>query len=385
MFTAPEYSFAPAVTGTGRYDLTYTIFSDSVDQYPLDNTTTLSFYTTDSVYSKGAYDFTNKGPVSTEFFGLTSGSDFVWGNMYFVAHGRDAVRTLQFSLDNSSGTFGEIAAGNMNLFVFKWNDTLGGRPDSIVENGELELVSQGNYVFQTADTSGEVFKIIAMTDPLTGNPGDHAPWLDSNSWYYVAAEVPGGFFLGCDGGQGDPFPRVYGRMHNTGFIENSNFDWGGDYKTIGGATTDMVANPNSANFPVAFPGVTTLSDTSIDSINYANQKGLIPSVALIITTTPDTSHLHDGVAGISKPYADINLYPNPASDYIDVSISLPVQAKTVTYTILDGLGRFVGKQTHNNIQKETYKINTGNFASGNYFLVINVDDKGMTRKFTIVR
>ena len=60
MFSAPEYSFAPAVTGTGRYDLTYTIFSDSVDQYPVDNTTTLSFYTTDSVYSKGRYDFTNK-------------------------------------------------------------------------------------------------------------------------------------------------------------------------------------------------------------------------------------------------------------------------------------------------------------------------------------
>ena len=298
--------------------------------------------------------------------------------MFYVAHGKDAVRTVQFSLYNSNNTFGEIAAGNMNVYVFKWNDTLGGGPDSVVENGELELISQGNYFFQPADTSGMVFTLPAMTDPLTGHTGDHAPWLDTNSWYYVAAEVPATFFLGCDGGPVDPYPRVYGRSYSTGYMEYSNFEWTGDY--TGGGTTDMTSNPTSGNFPVAFPG-----SAFIDSFNYANQKGLIPSVAMIITTTPDTSHLHDGVAGISKPYADINLYPNPASDYIDVSVSLPVQANTVTYTVLDGLGRFVSKTTHKNVQKETYTMSTGNLASGNYFLVLNIDDKGMTRKFTIVK
>ena len=147
----------------------------------------------------------------------------------------------------------------------------------------------------------------------------------------------------------------------------------------------MTSFPLDANFPCAFPEISTLSDTSIDSINYANQKGLIPSIAMIITTTPDTSHLHDGVAGISKPYADINLYPNPANNYIDVSVSLQQQASTVTYTILDGLGRFVSKQSHYNVQKETYNMSTSNLASGTYFLVVNVNDRALTRKFTIVR
>ena len=59
-------------TGKGKYDLKYTISSDSVDGFTGDNTYTYSFYATDSLYSKGRYDFTNNKPISTTYTGPSS-------------------------------------------------------------------------------------------------------------------------------------------------------------------------------------------------------------------------------------------------------------------------------------------------------------------------
>ena len=58
---------------------------------------------------------------------------------------------------------------------------------------------------------------------------------------------------------------------------------------------------------------------------------------------------------------------------------------SVTYTIIDGLGRFVSKETHNNVKNETYVMQTNKLAPGMYYLVVNANGKGLSRKFTIVR
>jgi Secretion system C-terminal sorting domain/PA domain len=380
MFTTPEYSFAPAAIGTGKYDLVYTISSDTANQNVLDTSLTMSFYSSDSVYSKGRYDFTTNGPVATQFEGPGGGtSDFVWGNMFYIAHGRDAVRSIQFSLYNTANTTGDITSGPMNFYVLKWVDGSGGQPmDSVVQNGELEIVSTGTYAFKPGDTSGMIFKLPYMVDPVSGQPGVSAPWLDSNSWFYVAAETSAGYFLGVDGGNStDPYPRLYGRAHVSNYLEYQNFEWNGDYS--GGIT----ANPTANNAPVSFPGA--LGVFSVDSFTFANQKGLIPAVAMIVTKTPDTSKAHVSVPGVVKPIADVSLYPNPADNYINVSVSMDKPAHTVRYTILDGLARFVSKETHYDVQNETYQMSTSKLAAGSYFLVINIDDKIMTRKFTVVR
>ncbi len=378
IFASNEYNFAPTGTpGKGRFDLKYTIMSDTVDQYPLDNTTTVSFYTTDSVYSKSRYDFVKNAPIATIFEGIggTTPPDYTWGPMYYVAHGGKGISSVQFSIYNPNGTLGPITSGPMNLFVFKWVDGSGGQPhDSLVENGEFQLVSQGVYAFNgTTDTSGVVFKA-RMGDPGTGSITNPIV-LDSNSWYYVAAEVPATYFLGCDGYL-DPYPRVYGRANHAGYIEYSGVEWPGDYNS---GTNTMTASPASATAPCPF-GETAYVN-SIDSFNYSSMKGLIPSIALIVK---DTARSHVAVTSV-KAFADVSLSPNPASEYINVSISLDHPATTVTYTIIDGLGRFVSKESHNNISSETYKMSTANLAPGNYYLVVNANGQALSRKFVIVR
>jgi uncharacterized protein YjdB len=267
-----EYSFS--ATGTGRFDLRYVISSDTVDQYPTDNSTTCSFYTTDSVYSKGTYDFVNNVPASAIYYQYGGGSsDFMWGPTYYVQHGGTAISSVQFSLE--SIVPGPIGLTSMNIYAFKWIDGSGGQPlDGVMQIGELAPASLGVYSFLPTDTSGGVFKV-RMGDPTTGVPGASI-LLDSNSWYYIAAEVPSGYYLGCDGFL-SPYPRIYCRYHTSSTLDYSNALWVGDYSS-------MLSYPGAAEAPC--PSTLTTYANSVDSFNYKNEKGLIPSIAMIVNNNP---------------------------------------------------------------------------------------------------
>ena len=107
---------------------------------------------------------------------------------------------------------------------------------------------------------------------------------------------------------------------------------------------------------------------------------MIPSIALITTTHPNLTRVNN-VAATNN----VSLYPNPASDFLNVSLTLDQMANSVTYKVIDGLGRAVGKQTHTNVQSEVYSINTAEMHAGTYFLLITADDKHVTaKKFAVI-
>lgn len=375
LFSATEYDVT--TTGPGQFNLKYTVHSDSdaFEPYLGDNTVTTSYYATDSLYSKGRYDFTNNVPVSTLYEAFNSNGEFVWGPMYYVAKGGSAISRIQYSLaSNTPGAF--TAATSNNLYLFQWVDGTGGPADSIVQDGELNLV--GLYVknYGVNDTSN------AQLTAQMGDPSDgvvRSPiFLSANSWYYLAVDVPATLFLGCDGVL-DPYPRIFGRFHATNSIL--------DYSNIvaGTSQSGIASTPTSANFPV--PNVSTTYVNAVDSFVYSNMKGLIPSVAMIVNNSPDTTTVidHTGVNVVSKPFANVTLSPNPAQDYLNVAIELDQTAPTVTYTIIDGLARIVGKETHTNIKSEINTISTANMAAGHYYLIINANNQVMSRKFVIIK
>jgi hypothetical protein len=374
------YNFAPTGTsGSGRFDLNYTITSDSADQFAGDNSYTYSFYASDSVYSKGRYDFAKKEPVSTVHYAAT-GTDFTWGPMYYVAKGGSALRSIQFSL--STATAGPISLSSTNVLVWKWQDGSGGQPmDSIVENGELQLVSLNAYTFTApGDTSNGVMNLTSFGD-ASGSPSATPIFLDSNSWYYVAVEVANSFFLGCDGNL-SPYPRVFGRFHSTpaDYIDYSSVLWANDFP-------DIAANPGSGNPPMPFGQISFIN--SIDSINYHNEIGIIPSVAMVVNNNPDTSHVVvppiSGVKEVGSSFGVVSVFPNPATDFITISADLTNTAKSVSYVVLDGLSRLVSKEIHSNVKSEKFNISTAKFAAGTYYLIVTADGKPTSKKFTVIR
>ena len=399
MYAPAEYSIGTP-SGPGRYDLTYNVTSAVADDDPADNTLTYSFYATDSVYSKGRYDFVNNRPLhgQSEQFG-GAGIEFVWGPMYYVgAKTGTAVEKIQYYLAQAGTTppstvfLNNDLGGNL-VFVYKWVDgAMGAAPDSLIENGELQLVSSSLYTFSAAenDTSDALLEI--KRSNWTGHPTtDHnytcdangipaTVVLDANSWYYVAVDVGTGpsTFLGIDD-QLNPFPRIYGRAHTSNLIDYSSVE--NPDSLFSTATTPPL--PTQIEPPVPAGESNVVID--IDSFQLHNVRGLIPAVAMHVNNSPSPLPTVSGVHNLNKVSIDMSVYPNPASEYLNVSVNLQQPAKSITYQVMDGLGRVAYKQVHYNVQNEVYTMPTNNLAPGNYHIVVVANGQVQVRPFTIVR
>ncbi len=309
--------------------------------------------------------------------------------MYYVANGGLALSTVQYSISSAFNTTtgtNDPLSGQNSVYLFQWIDGYVDSntspptqypADGIVENGELLLISLGVKPYSNpSDTSEGLMICSTMGDTGSANP-PYYPILKANSWYYLAVDVPATSaapeYLGCDGAM-NPYPRVYG-MYNY-----NNNDTALDYSSvfINGTRDTVSYYAPYGNFPC--PGAGTYSINSVDSFNYNSAKGLIPAVAM--TTVPASSVR---VNPVSKPFANVSLYPNPAKDILNVSITLQQPAKKVSYEIIDGLARFVSKEVHNNVTSEVNPISTSNLAPGNYYLIITADDKIMSKKFTVIK
>ncbi len=394
MYAPSEYSIGTP-PGTGRYDLTYNVsIPDIADDDPADNTLTYSFYATDSLYSKGRYDFTNNMPVhgTSEQFN-TAGQEFVYGPMYYVgAKAGTSVENIQYFLAQAGTTppstvfLNNDLGGNL-VFIYKWVDgSFGAAADSLIEDGELQLVSSSLYTFgvNPNDTSDALLEIKRSNgfgaDPTavhnyTGDASGFPStvYLDPNSWYYIAVDVPSGptTFLGIDD-QLNPYPRTYGRAHMSNLM---------DYNSITNIDTTWSTNPGQINPPI--PSGESNIVVNIDSFQLHRAKGLVPAVAMYVNHSADTVHV--GVKNTFKSSIDMSVYPNPATEYLNVSVNLQQPAKSVTYEVMDGLGRFVGKVVHNNVQNEVYTLSTKNLAPGNYHMVVVANGQVQVRPFTVIR
>ncbi len=375
----PAYDIS-GITANGVVTVNYSISSDSVDNFPGNNSVSQSFYLTDSLYSKGVYDFTNNRPSASlyEAAGLQSGDNsYIWGNMYYVNKAGSAASRVQWSMSAATDTSGPISAiSDIYVYLFKWVEGMNGeRVDSFVENGELELVGLGikSFTGRPADTSGGYFEV----SMLDSSGGGIQPLLDASSWYYVATEIPTGYFLGCDG-ISNTYPRIFGRWENN-IVEYGSPVWPADRYTDADAQVNTFGSLMS---PAPFGGT-----YKVDSMIFSSQKGLVPGVAMIVNNTPitDTTHTGGG-AGVKavQSFAKFNVYPNPTSDNINVAITLDNSAN-VTYTILDGHARKISTETHNSVTSETYTYNTNNLASGNYYIIVHAGSKEMFRKFTVIK
>ena len=374
--TNNEYDVTTSA-GTGRFDLTYNVSATVADDYSADNTLTTSFYSTDSVYSKGRYDFTKNQPLRTSYRGGATTAQ-IWGDMLYVAKGGAKVSKVQYSLDaTATGPFSE--PGN-NVYLFKWVDgDRGLTKDSIIQNGELELVGVGSKTFDGVnDTSGALLEVKNMGIDTTG-AASHFVVLQSNTWYYLAIGVPPAYYLGCDGIM-NPFPRIYGRYHAV----NNIYDYSNmQFTESTGSVEDIYTNFAANNLFMP----SDVSHLSIDSFNYFAAKGLLPAIAMVINK--DTTYVppidHTLVNNATRSAIGLTVYPNPASEHLNVSLDLDKFATSVKYTLIDGLGRIVSETVHTNLQSEKYTINTSVLASGNYFLVVNANDKVSFKKFVVVR
>ncbi len=178
-------TFSP--TDTGTYTVTYTASCDSTDAYPIDNTQSLSFKVTDTIFARdndaAAYQltasaFTGIAPVTTSYeFGNyfeTSGNDTASSISFEIGPTSDVGTTVQGNIYDSSGTlvgqtdFYTISAGDIGTFPAFKTVTLMLQPPAV------ELTPNNFYIVTLADlsTTDSATGIICTTNNSAGwTPG----------------------------------------------------------------------------------------------------------------------------------------------------------------------------------------------------------------------
>ena len=57
--------------------------------------------------------------------------------------------------------------------------------------------------------------------------------------------------------------------------------------------------------------------------------------------------------------------------------------RQVVYRLTDAIGRTLYTETHKNVLNEKFEMNTSNFPTGNYFLMVITDNGFDVKKVTI--
>lgn len=126
--------------------------------------------------------------------------------------------------------------------------------------------------------------------------------------------------------------------------------------------------------PLGKTGVTSVKYTFFDANNSQD------SVYIII-------NYYAGNAGINQNELDnivfSNAFPNPASSYISLRVSVPVSSKKNMIVIKDMLGGIV-KEVKIVDSEDLIKINVGDLSEGIYFYSLLIDDKIFKTKKLII-
>jgi len=369
-FVDQPYDLA-AINGyqLGRYDVTYTLTMDGTDEFPNDNTASYSFYVTSDLLAKGRYDFTKGQSFMNSYIGFTTPTDYMMGNFHYLSKGGYQFKSVQFSISKGDANDNDLSNVNpVNVWIYKWTDGSNSQPlDGILQKGETEIIgaaTSGN--FKSGDTSGQVFTIDIADANDTKKPALSA----DDSWYWVAADVPSGMYIGVDG-ETNMQPRTYFRAKATDSLL--------DYYTGLFGSTQATFEGDPAYEPNMYPF--ERGENGVDSSRFAEQKkGIIPALPIRMSLFP-VSVKNTAAAQTF----DISTYPNPATEFLNVSVKLEKAADKAYYSIVDGLGKTIKREVRENVKDDTYTFNVSDLPAGQYYLAINANDQVTVRKFTVVK
>jgi subtilisin family serine protease len=79
--------------------------------------------------------------------------------------------------------------------------------------------------------------------------------------------------------------------------------------------------------------------------------------------------------------SNISIFPNPASNSIELSTNLDLKSKKVSISVVDVLGRNLIVTDASSFASNNYKVDISALSAGLYFATVKVDDTVITKKF----
>ncbi len=341
IITYPSFDFHG--TGAGAYQLQYELDMDAEDDAPGDNSFISNIVVSNNVYSKASWDLANNRPFATIGYTISGGGPIEFLTGFEIQNGTGKqIDSMYFYVSVGGG----LTLSNINLtaFIYMWVDA---NEDGEVSADELQIVALA-IIDEFPDPSATTAHMkVEILDFNTFEPGWELPLDNTNVFAGIRFMDEGQVFFGFD----------------------QNVDYSLNETELG--LSDM-------DFP--YFGANNWDGSNPSSFFIFTNVRNAPSLAIVVNDVPTST---DNSAEL--PVHNIAVYPNPANEYINVTLDLVDRAEQVTYNIYNAAGQLMFTTSSYQVLSEQINLNVAALPSGLYFLNVRSEHGGTTRSFTIQR
>jgi len=328
----------------GRYEVTYTITSDSTDLLPIDNVISETFDVVEGALARGSWDFDNNRPFVSFNTTIADGGPIeFFQSISFPEQGPldamqlDAV-TFRIGTDQAS-----LAGESITGTLYSWDDV---NMNGVVEDMELGLAGIGSQVFDGAATNEEWVSM----EILDANTGARII-LDTETTYWMGVK-----YLGTN-------------TVTIGFDASYN-----NFLALDGFANSFADFPYLIlnDFPDGING-------NLADLGSFTDFGATLAIGYLVTP------ILFGSTDAPALGADVSIYPNPASDVLFADITLIEPADQLLYSVLDINGKVIFSKKVTNIDNYLAKLDAADLAAGTYYLRLIDGNKVQTQSFVIAK
>ena len=354
--------------GAGRYGVRYWVAHDSMDANGTNDTVEHSFVITGTGTNEHYVSKARRANADGRVFasrGIFPGGGpfgaFEYGSVYFFPRGTaDSVclDSLEFRYRLGAGFTG-AASQTLLSKIYEMDassSAILNAQSLLTEVGVAQIAMTGlGTTVAPGDFGLQV--VNQFFDPVSG--GALPPFKD-NGFYYISLIINPSLTGGAATFSGNDVPQIG--------VDEFNY-----YMNSAMTGVDSVINPS----PLAITdnaGSTTWYWTGFGS-------DFVPSIGLHLNIKAHAIPLSTTTVW-EEEGADMNVYPNPTSDLLNVDFSLE-DAADVTYILTDMSGRVISVVNSANVTKETQTIDVSQLPAGMYMITAKTDTKSATEKFIV--
>ncbi len=330
-------SFQPA-SGIGVYTLDYAISADTPDDAPADNTLSSTFTLSENLYSKASWDPATGNPRITNAYTISGGADIEFLTVLEIPNSDGIViDSVVFYVSTALETLAGIP---VEAYLYEWDDLSG---EGSMSNDEISILGIAPYVFGDDETLDEATLRLPFLDFLTLEEA-RIP-VEEGKRYVVGVRYRG-------------TELVY-----FGFDETYDYTQYLNYKAADGTLTDV---------DYGYLGINAWIDEIFPDVEaaflFSGNRNAVATGVIIGDLTSSTEEV------VGEDVFKMNLFPNPTTELLNVTIDFQEQTSFVEYRITDAAGRLLFTNRDNDVfGQEQASFNVKALPNGQYFLTIRTE------------
>lgn len=338
---------APA-NGLGTYTTTYEIRIDGEEESTGDNELSSVFTVSENLWSRASWDPATGNPRTTTGYTRAGGGDVEFLSTFNIPFGADyKIDSVFFYVSTSAAS---LAGMTLSAYIYEWDDA---NEDGAFANDEINIVGLAETVFPEETTETVATLRLPILNFITFEETG-IEILENDKDYIVGVRYVGD------------------ELVFFGFDETVDYTQYLDYQTETGEFTDrdygyLVVNSYNDFVPDFEGGLGLFTD-----LNAASSAGLI------LTSTVSTKEV------VGPEVFELELFPNPATDYLQANIAFKQRTAYVEYHITDAQGRLVFNTRDNEVSDtEQAQFDLKALPSGQYFLTIRTEQGLQAKPFVV--